>query len=116
MTGAGETSAALAAARDQLAVRDAGIAALDDELLDALRDAHRLAGDCLRRLDAMQTRVDAAAAAIPAGGAAAGELSRFLVDRNREAIAVIIEAKAAAAAKAVVLQQLGARYRNCTQG
>lgn len=115
-SGSGETADAIGHARTALAARGAELAALDEELSGQLRGAHRLAEDCVRRIGAVEAAIDAVAARAPIGGAAAArEFGRFLVARNREILGIVTEARTGAAAKAVALQELSERYRNCAQ-
>jgi len=114
--GTGETGEALDAARAALAAADDDLAAADEALTGVVRRAQRLAADCLARLDAVRSEIDAAAAAGPAGSATAGaEFGRFLVAKNREVIDIINAARADIAASAVALRDLGERYRSSAQ-
>lgn len=108
----GQSGDALESARRALAARDADLADADRALAEALAGAHELAVESIGRIDAIGAELDAAAGEAPRDSPAAGrELSRRLLDKNREIADVVREAEAAARAKAVVLKELTQRYR-----
>lgn len=113
---AGETGDALDAARSALAARDGALAAADSALALVLDGAYRSAAGCVRRLDDLRAEIDVAVARGPfESAAAAREFGAFLVAKNREIIAIVAEARADAAAKAVALQALAEHYRGPAQ-
>ena len=108
----GDSPDALEAARRVLAARDADLADADQALAAALAGAHALAVESIGRLDAISADLDAAATEAPGDSpAAAHELSRDLVAKNRDIAAVVSEARAAARAKTVAIKHLTQRYR-----
>jgi hypothetical protein len=107
----GDSSGALASARRALAARDAELVAADRALAEAVAGAHALAVASTGRIDAIAAELDATTEAPRDNPAAARELSRHLVGKNREIAAIIAEAQAAAHAKAVALQELIASYQ-----
>ena len=108
----GDSPEALESARQALAARDADLAAADGDLADVLAGAHALAVESIGRIDAISAELDAAAGGTPKDSAAAAhELSRSLIARNRDIATVVGETKAAAHAKAVALKELTDRYR-----
>ncbi len=108
----GDSPHSLEAVRRALAVRDAELAAADRDLAEVLTDAHALAVESIGRIDAINAELDATDIRPPGDSpAAAHELSRHLIAKNRDIAAVVRDARAAAHAKAVVIQQLTDRYR-----
>lgn len=112
MAETGVGTAALARAGAALAARDAALAGADRELAQVVRDAHDLARESIRRIDSVRAEIDAAVAGFRVDDSAEGrEFARFLLDKNRDLIAVVTAARAAAEAKTAALQQLTARYQ-----
>lgn len=108
----GDSADALQAARRVLAARDADLAAADREVARVLQDAHALAVESIGRIDAIDAELDATDIRPPGDTpAAARDLSRQLIARNRDVAAVVREAQESAHAKAVALQDLTDRYR-----
>ena len=107
-----ESPDALESARRMLAARDAALADVDRDLAATVAAAHALAVESIGRIDAIGAELDAVAIAAPRDSpAAAHELSRLLVAKNRDIASVVSEAEAAAHAKTVALQELTDRYR-----
>lgn len=101
----GETGASLAAARAALAVGDRRLGEADRALADVLGEAHRLAVESIRRIETVQSEIDA----LDAGHEIdASSCAHLLLDRNRELIGIITAARDSAAAKVVELQRLSA--------
>lgn len=113
MQGRGESWAALQAARAAAAARDADIAATDEALAEHLREAHRVAADCIGRIEAVRSGVESVIGAVNRAPGAAGalETARFLLDANREAARIVAEARSTAAFKAVAVQRLADYYQ-----
>jgi PHP family Zn ribbon phosphoesterase len=110
------TDDALSAVRAALAARDGELAAADEELVAVLHAAHRDGISSVRRIDAVASAIDAAAAGRIIDGPAAGrEFGAFLVERNREIRDIVTDAHADVAAKTIALQQLSERYRGTAQ-
>lgn len=108
----GQAGRALESARAALAARDADLAAADRALTAVVASAHRAAVMSIDRIEAISTDIDAAVSGRRLDGpAAAHELSRFLLDRQRAIGAVLYEAMAVAQSKTLVLQELTDRYR-----
>ena len=108
----GDSPDSFEAARRALAVRDAELAAADRDLAEVLTDAHALAVESIGRIDAINAELGATYIRPPGDSpAAAHELSRHLVAKNRDIAAVVRDAQAAVQAKVVVIQQLTDRYR-----
>jgi len=108
----GDSPDALEAARRALAARAADLADADLALAEAVAGAHTVAVESIGRLDAIGAELDAAASEAPGGSpAAAHDLSRHLVAKNRDIAAVVSEARAAANAKVAALKELTDRYR-----
>jgi hypothetical protein len=108
----GDSSDALESARRALAARDADLADADQALAETVAGAHAIAVEAIGRIEAIGAELVAAAAAGPGdSSAAAHEVSRRLVAKNRDIAAVVSEAKAAAHAKTVALKELTDRYR-----
>ena len=101
----GETGRALAAARTVLADRDRALGEADRALGDVLGEAYRLAADSIRRIEAVQSAIEALG---PDGEADGRSRARLLLDRHRELIAILTTARDGAAAKTMELQQLAA--------
>lgn len=109
-TGAG--AGALAHAAAALAARDAALADADRELAAVVRAAHALADESIRRIESVRTHLDAAVVGRRVADPVEGrEFARFLLDKNRELIAVVTAAAASAEAKTVALVQLIDRYQ-----
>lgn len=112
MDGRGESWAALEAARAGLAARDADLASTDEVLADHLREAHRVAVDCIRRIEAIRCDIESAVAARHTDSAAAArEMARFLLSATGELKDIVAEARSAAFIKAVAMQRLMDFYR-----
>lgn len=112
MSQQGSSAAALAAARQALAARDADLADADRVLAAAVADAHAVAVESIGRIDAIKSEINAAVTDQPKDTAAsAHEFGRHLVAKNRDIAAVVTEAAAVAQAKTVVLKELRDRYR-----
>ena len=108
----GESGEALAAARAVLAARDSDLADADRELSAVVAGAYATATDAIRRLEAIQAEIAAAVTGQGVGTPAEGRaFARFLLDKQRELVDIISDAKADAAAKVSALEQLSARYR-----
>ena len=108
----GTSGDVLDAARAALAARDAELTAADRELTDAVAVAHAIATDAIRRLDRLGAQIEAAAAGhVPDSPAAAQELARFLVAKQREMADVVAGAQAEVDAKTAALQHLTERFR-----
>ena len=113
----GESGRALAAARAALATRIADLAEADRAVIEAVAAVHTVAAESIARIEAIRTDIDAAAAGLPQDSpAAAHELSRLLVAKQREIAAAVLDARAVAEAKTVALQQLTNRYRSHSEG
>ena len=101
----GETGASLAAARAALAAGDRSLGEADRALAGVLGDAHRLAVESIRRIETVQSEIDA----LDTGPEVdAHSCAHLLLDRNRELIGIITAARDDAAAKAIELQRLSA--------
>ena len=108
----GQSGEAIASARSALADRDRDLAAADGKLSAVVAGAYATATDAIRRLEAIRAEIAAAVSGHSGGTPAEGRaFARFLLDRQRELVAVVTAAKADAAAKVSDLQQLSARYR-----
>ena len=110
----GGTAAALQARLTELANRHGMIAEADRRLAEVVSTAHGAAGEALAVLNRIEAEIESAVAArdtlasdVPAG---ARELQRFLIDKQREIIAVILDAQERAASDIGVLQQLSTAY------
>ena len=101
----GETGEALATARTVLAARDRALGEADRALHDVLDDAYRLAADSIRRIEAVQSEIEALG---PDSEVDPRSCARLLLDRNRELIGIVTAARDGAAAKAAELQRLTA--------
>jgi hypothetical protein len=116
VSGSSEAGDALSAVRSALSARDGELAAADGELAAVLHGAHRDAQDSVRRIDAVRSAIDSAVGGRDVDGAAAArEFGAFLVERNREIIAILTEAQAAISAQTIALQQLSYQYRGTAQ-
>lgn len=112
MAQAGDSADALAAARRSLAARDADLADADRALAATVADAHAIAVQSISRLAAISDDIEAAAADQPTDTpAAAREIARNLVARNREIAEVVSEARELTRAKTLALKELAERYR-----
>lgn len=113
MGGAGELWEALDAARAIVAVGDADLAATDQVFAGHLSQAHRLAVDCISRIEAVRSGIESGVLAVNRnpGAATALEMARFLLAANREVAAIVAEARAAAAAEAVAVRRLADYYQ-----
>ncbi|MCW1958957.1 MAG: DUF4226 domain-containing protein [Mycobacterium sp.] len=111
MAQAGESGDALRAARRRLVARDTDLADADRLLAAAVADAHAIAVESIARIEAIRSEIESGAAAGPGDTAAAArEMGRQLVARNREIADLVRDAQDAVDAKTVVLKQLFARY------
>ena len=106
--------AALRARQAQLANQQAAVAEADRALAQLLTDVHAAMRQGARRLDAIAGEIDAAAARgdglavdTPLG---VRELQRFLLVKQREAAAVVADAREIARAKSVELRNLRTLY------
>lgn len=112
MVAGGESIDAIEAARGALAARDADLAEADRVLIAAVADTHAVAVDSIGRIATIESDIESAAAGQQNDTAAgARELSRQLVARNRDIADIIRDARAAAHAKTVALQELSEHYR-----
>lgn len=103
----------LASARATLGASGARLAEADRLLVDAVLGAHRVAAESSQRLAAIGAEIDAAVARHSSATPAAGrDFGRFLLAKNREISAIVAEARAESAAKAVVLRTLAGEYRS----
>ncbi|WP_319428629.1 DUF4226 domain-containing protein [Mycobacterium sp. RTGN5] len=100
------------AARSLLAARDRDLAEADAELAEVLASAHAAATEAIRKLDAVSAEIEAAVAQRAVAAPSEGrEFARFLLAKQHEISDILTGARADAAAKVVVLQQLLDRYR-----
>ena len=84
----------LEAVRRALAVRDAELAAADRDLAEVLTDAHARRSRSIGRIDAINAELDATDIRPPGDSpAAAHELSRHLIAKNRDIAAVVRDAR-----------------------
>ena len=110
-----QTQDPLTSTRAVLGATDTRFADADRVLLETVRDAHRVATESIQRLAAIGAEVDAAVARRSTATSAAGqEFGRVLLAKNREIADIIAAARAAAEAKAVVLQSLVGEYRSAS--
>ncbi len=110
-----QTQDPLTSTRAVLGATDTRFADADRLLLETVRDAHRVATESTQQLAAIGAEVDAAVARRSTATSAAGqEFGRFLLAKNREIADIIAAARAAAEAKAVVLQSLVGEYRSAS--
>ncbi|MCI4673963.1 DUF4226 domain-containing protein [Candidatus Mycolicibacterium alkanivorans] len=108
----GESGESLASARAVLAARDRDLADADAELSAVVAGAYATATGAARRLEAIQEEIEAGVAQRGTGTPAEGrEFARFLLARQHELVDIVTAAKADAASKAAVLQQLMVRYQ-----
>jgi hypothetical protein len=113
----GESGQALAAARAALAARIADLADADRAVIEAVAAVHTVAAESIARIEAIRADIDAAAAGQSQDSpAAAHELSRLLVAKQREIAAAVIDARAVAESKTAALQQLMEHYRSPQAG
>lgn len=102
---------ALASARSALAARDRELADADRELSEVIAGAYATATAAIRRLEEINSDIDAVAAD-PIGTAPQGrEFARDLLSRQRELLDIVSAAKADVATKVTALQQLRLRFR-----
>ncbi len=111
----GDSRDALVSAGEALTAQTRSVAAADRILADTVRGAYVVASESLRRITVLQSEIDAAVALPVRGYAGAGELHRFLLDKNRQLTVILSEANSSAAAKTVVLQQLSDSYLPAAQ-
>lgn len=103
----GEWSRGLAEAGTALAARDRVLAEADRALSETVADAYRIATESIRRLEGIQSEIDA----VGTGAAPdARESAHLLLDRHRQIIAVVDTARSSVAVKTVELQQLSQQY------
>jgi hypothetical protein len=108
----GESGTELASARAALTARDADLAEADRLLVEVVAAAHALAAESIARIEAIKADLDAVASGpSPDSPAAAHDATRLLVAKQREIADIVNDARAAAEAKTVVLQNLIERYR-----
>lgn len=108
----GQSGEALEAARVALAARDRDLAEADAELAGVVSGAYAAVTDAVRRIEAIQSEIDAAVARYDADTPAQGrEVARLLLDKNRELIDLVGAVKADAQAKTAALQGLLRRYQ-----
>ncbi len=108
----GGTGDGVADARARVARRDAEIADADRQLVAVLGEAHRLAAESIRRIEAARAEIDELAhSGVARTAAGACDLSRTFIARQREIHDLVAEARSSAAAKAAVLQRLSDIYR-----
>lgn len=111
LDGAGATGDELASARAALAATDARLAESDRLLADTVCSAHRTAVESIRRIEAVQTQIEAAVTRRRTDTAtAAQELGRFLLDRTREITGIVTDARSEAESKTLALQSLIEQY------
>lgn len=110
---AGQSAAALQAREVALTERYAEVAAADRSLADAIAAAHSISREALAALGRIEAEIESAVAThVPGDGpAAARELQRFLIDKQREIATVVADAQERASAKAAAVQQLTGAYR-----
>lgn len=108
----GQTGEALQSARAVLAARDRDLADADAALSAVITGAHSAAVEAIRRIEAVQSEIEAAVACHTGDTPAQGrEFARFLLDRYRELVDLGTAAKADAEAKTAALQGLLHRYQ-----
>ncbi len=103
----GETGSDLAAARTALAVRDRALGGADLALTGVIDAAYRIAAESIQRIDAARSQIDSLGCE---EGIDEGVRSRLILERHREIIGVINDAKDAAAVKTSELQRIRAEY------
>jgi Domain of unknown function (DUF4226) len=110
---AGQSAAALQARAAALADRHAEIASADRALAEAVAAAHSVATEALAALGRIEAEIESAVAAhVPEDGpAAARQLQRLLIDKQREIASVVADAQTRASAKAAAVQELTDSYR-----
>lgn len=91
---------------ESLALRDSALREADRTLVEVISSAQRTVAESIHRIETVQARIDAVADS----SFDAGECARLLLDRHRELIAVLSDARAVASSKAVELQRLSVRY------
>lgn len=111
----GRSVAALRARSDDLARRHHAIVEADRRLAEAVSVAHTTAGNALAALDRIESEIEAVVAANAAPETRtsyqARELQRFLIDKQREILAVLLHARDLAAAKTTVIQEIANVYQ-----
>ena len=108
----GQMGEALESARAVLAARTRDLADADAELSAVITGAHLAAVEAIRRIEAVQSEIEAAVAQHTGDTPAHGrEFARFLLDKQRELVDLVTAAKSDAAAKTAALQGLLHRYQ-----
>ena len=109
----GQSGTELTSARAALTARDADLAEADRLLVEVVAAAHAVAAESIARIEAIKADIDAVASGPPPESpAAAHDVTRLLAAKQREVTDVVNDARAAAEAKTVVLQNLIERYRH----
>ncbi|HEX5144033.1 MAG TPA: DUF4226 domain-containing protein [Mycobacterium sp.] len=110
----GQSIAALQRGGQALADRHAELVDADRLLADAVTTAHTTTVEALAALDRIEGEIETAVAGhlTEDGPAAAHELQRFLIAKQREIIAVVTEARDRAQAKATAVRELADAYRS----
>ena len=109
----GQSGTELTSARAALTARDADLAEADRLLVEVVAAAHAVAAESIARIEAIKADIDAVASGPPPESpAAAHDVTRLLVAKQREIGDAVNDARAAAEAKTVVLQHLIERYRH----
>lgn len=103
----GETGDGLAAARTALAAGDSALGDADRALAGVLDDTFRLAIASIRRIEAVQSEIDALADSPELETLTS---ARLLLHRHRELIDTVTAARDHAATKSIELQRLSADY------
>lgn len=103
---------AIEARQAALSARWHDIAAVDQQVVAALRQAYLGSTTARARLDAIAAELDACApGSFPTDTAlGAREFQRFLIGKNREVIAIIAGAQRDAAEKQTLIESLRPRY------
>ncbi len=108
----GQSGEALDSARAALAARDRDLAEADAQLAGVISAAYTAATDAIRRIEAIQSEIDAAVAQYAGDTPAQGrEVARLLLDKNRELVDLVTAVKADAQAKTAALQGLRHHYQ-----
>lgn len=95
-----------------LAERARDLSEADRELSDLLLETHELSTVAVARLDQISAHIESTVRADPtASPVEAREFSRLLLDKHREIIAIVEQARADVEAKTIALQALSDRYR-----
>ncbi|MFN8087513.1 MAG: DUF4226 domain-containing protein [Mycobacterium sp.] len=106
------TEDARSAAVATLAERGQDLSDADRALSDLLCEAHELSATAVARLDQISAHIESTVRADPtASPVEAREFSRLLLDKHREIIAIVEQARADVEAKTIALQALSDRYR-----